>query len=302
MASTPAIESMFQRSFILAFWVALPVAWGCRPLTNPPWATTPPMVSVPVMVTQPPLMVTGPPVAGQPTPVQPATITPVPSPPLPLSATPTLIPQSMLPPGAPGALVPPVSPSLPGWLGGDSISPRLGLPRIANPTPAIANPLSVPVSNDEFAWEQIADVVSDYFPIATERRARRAGNVWSEGFIETAPQGGASIFEPQRRDSVGSFNRWESTFQTTRRHARVRVTPDAAGYTIGVEVQKEIEDMPRPENATAGAATFRNDGSLPRTKSREDTRTRNSGLWVPLGRDIALEQRILGEVQERLKL
>jgi hypothetical protein len=158
------------------------------------------------------------------------------------------------------------------------------------PVGALSNPLYVPVANDELAWEQIADVVSDYFQIASERRARRAGGVWTEGLIETAPQGGATMLEPQRGDSVGEFNRWESTFQTIRRRAAVRVTPDGGGYLVSVEVQKELENLPRPELATAGAATLRFDQSLP---------NRESALWIALGRDPALEQQMLADIQAR---
>ena len=81
------------------------------------------------------------------------------------------------------------------------------------------NPISVPVINDEFAWDQIADVVSDYFKIAREQRARRGSEGFCEGRIDTVPRDSATWFEPHRKDSIGTFNRWESTFQTIRRRA-----------------------------------------------------------------------------------
>jgi hypothetical protein len=167
------------------------------------------------------------------------------------------------------------------------------------PVGALSNPLYVPVANDELAWEQIADVVSDYFQIASERRARRAGGVWTEALIETAPQGGATKLEPQRGDSVGEFNRWESTFQTIRRRAAVRVTPDGGGYLVSVEVQKELENLPRPELATAGAATLRFDQSLPNRETIEVNPAQESALWIALGRDPALEQQMLADIQAR---
>ena len=84
--------------------------------------------------------------------------------------------------------------------------------------------------DDDVAWDQISDVVSDYFRISREQRARRGGDGWTEGLIETVPQDGATLFEPHRRDSVGRFNLLESTFQSIRRRACVRVVPDANGY------------------------------------------------------------------------
>ena len=124
--------------------------------------------------------------------------------------------------------------------------------------------------------------------------------MWTEGRIETAPQDGATWLEPHRHDSVGKFNRWESTFQTIRRRAVVRVIPDAAGYLVEVIVEKELEDLPNPEKATAGAATFRNDGSLPSRRLEQVSRTRSSPRWIQLGRDPALEQRMLAEIHARL--
>jgi hypothetical protein len=164
----------------------------------------------------------------------------------------------------------------------------------------LANPIAVPVVDEELAWDQIVDVVSEYFTVAREQRAARGGEVWSEGRIETAYQTGATWLEPHRNDSVGSFNRWESTFQTIRRRAVIRVIPDAAGYLVEVIVEKELEDLPNPEKATAGSAIFRSDGSLPSRRLEEVSRTRSSPRWLQLGRDPPLEQRMLAEIHARL--
>jgi hypothetical protein len=167
------------------------------------------------------------------------------------------------------------------------------------PMPGPANPIFVPVVDEELAWDQIADVVSDYFTIAREQPARR-GEAWCEGRIETVPLDGATVLEPHRKDSVGWFNRWESTFQSIRRRATVRVIPDANGYLVEVIVEKELEDVPKPEKATAGAATFRMDGSLPSSRLEQVSRTHQSPCWIPLGRDPALEQLMLAEIHARL--
>jgi hypothetical protein len=156
------------------------------------------------------------------------------------------------------------------------------------------------VADEELAWDQIADIVSDYFRIAREHRARRGPDAVVEGRIETVPQVGATWLEPHRPDSVGRFNRWESTFQTIRRRATIRVIPDAAGYLVEVIVEKELEDLPKPEHATAGAATFRNDGALPSRRLEQVSHTQASPRWIPLGRDPPLEQRMLADIHARL--
>jgi hypothetical protein len=210
-----------------------------------------------------------------------------------------------LPSHTPGSIFgPPVAAPMEGPLAdiapGGSVSPQFGLPPGPDAIPPLASSISVPVTNDEWAWDQITDVVSDYFTITAEQRARRGGEAMIEGRIDTAPQDGATWLEPQRDDSVGRFNRWESTFQTIRRRAAIRVVPDGVGYTIEIAVEKELEDLPHPERATAGAATFRNDGSLADDLAEQVSRTRTSPRWISLGRDPPLEQRMLAEIHSRL--
>lgn len=173
-------------------------------------------------------------------------------------------------------------------------------PNFVAPGSGARNPLFVPVTNQDWAWEQIVDVVDDYFRIERENRVQLVGNVLTEGRIDTFPQVGATWLEPHRLDSVGWENRWESTFQTIRRRAVLRVIPQQSGYLIDTVVYKELEDLPRPENATAGAATFRSDNSL-RSRLNEDvSKTQFAPNWIPLGRDPDVEQQILADIQARL--
>ena len=163
-----------------------------------------------------------------------------------------------------------------------------------------ANPLFIPVGNQELAWEQIVDVVDDYFRVERESRVQTVGNVVTEGRIDTFPQVGATWLEPHLPDSDGWDNRWESTLQTIRRRAVLRVIPQQGGYMIDAVVNKELEDLPRPENSTAGASTFRHDNSLPSRLNESVSRTRFSKNWIPLGRDFMIEQLLLAEIRERV--
>ncbi len=101
---------------------------------------------------------------------------------------------------------------------------------------------------------------------------------------------------------MGTFNRWESTFQSIRRHATVRVIPDVNGYLVEVIVEKELEDLPKPEKATAGAAAFSDtlNITLPSDRMEGVSRMRTSHRWISLGRDPALEQRMLADIHARL--
>ena len=270
---------------------------GCTPWSARQLAPAAP----PVVVTEPP----GPYLHASPTLIQPAPgLMPVFPPQSTVVPLPSHAPGSIFGPpleaAPPGALPqPPVSP-LAEIAPGGMVAPQFGLPAGPDVSAGLPNPLAVPVADDDYGWDQLADVVSDYFTIANEERVRRGPEVFAEGRIETAPQGGATWLEPHRGDSVGSFNRWESTFQTIRRRALVRVLPDAAGYNVEVIVEKEIENLPRPEQPTAGAATFRNDNSLPSRRTAGVRVDRTSRQWIPLGRDLALEQRMLADIHARL--
>ncbi len=201
-------------------------------------------------------------------------------------------------------LVDPMQPPVP--MGPAMVAPPAGNAMILQPQAAptagtvSANPIYIPVTNQDWAWEQIVDVVDDYFRIEHESRVQLVGNVVTEGRIDTFPRVGATLAEPHRPDSVGRYNRWESTFQTIRRRGLVRVIPEQGGYLVDLAVYKELEDLPHPENATAGAATFRYDGSLPSRVNDEVSRTRLSDYWIPLGRDVDCEQQMLAEIQARL--
>jgi hypothetical protein len=202
--------------------------------------------------------------------------------------------------GVPGAVVLP-----------DGVSP--GAVVEGGPVVVPQNNVVVPVVNPDFVWDQVVDVVDDDFEIEREDRVKQVGGIMTEGSIDTFPLTGATLLEPWRRDSVGWDERLESTLQSIRRRAFVRVVPDPSGYLVDVTVIKELEDVPRPEKATAGAATFRYDTSLERdTEFATDPyripgdparpngpRTLTAG-WIPLGRDPKLEQKMLAKIKERL--
>jgi len=160
------------------------------------------------------------------------------------------------------------------------------------------NPMLLPIADPQQAWETVVDVVDDYFAIEREEPVRLVGDTPTEGRLDTYPKVAATIFEPWGLDSAGPQARVESTLQSIRRRAAVRVVPAEGGYWVDVAVFKELEDVRRPEFATAGAATFRYDASLTRVVNPVGEQEINAG-WIPQGRDVALEQRILGHLLAR---
>lgn len=160
------------------------------------------------------------------------------------------------------------------------------------------NPMLLPIADQELAWNQVVDVVDDYFQIDREEPVRQIGNTLTEGRLATFPKTGATLLEPWDGDSASPYERLESTLQSIRRYAQVRVIPAGGAHWVEVNVYKELEDLRRPEMATVGAATFRYDDSLTRVTNPVVTQAVHEG-WIPQGRDPALEQRILAELRAR---
>lgn len=159
------------------------------------------------------------------------------------------------------------------------------------------NPASVMIPDHEFAWNQIVDEVDNYFKIKKEERVRLDEGIISEGVLTTYPTSGATVLEPWRTDSTPGFEKWQSTFQTIRRIATVRVIPNGTTYLIDVQVEKEMEDLPKPENAVVGAIRSNVSTRIEEDGDRLNLRRQR---WFSIGRDTSLEQRILANIQGRL--
>ncbi len=162
-------------------------------------------------------------------------------------------------------------------------------------------PLMVNNMNSDFVWDEVVDVVDDYFRVRHEERVRLVGDLLTEGHLSTYPRGASTIFEPWNRDSITPYERWQATLQSMRRQAEVIVLPVEGGFTVDVRVYKELEDVARPESGAvslANSQTLRNDDALIRLTNPVGGQEPTRG-WIGLGRDIALEQVILAGIQAR---
>lgn len=195
-----------------------------------------------------------------------------------------------VPPGAAAAAAPYVP-------GAEPLPP--GAPTYLPGALAPASSVTVPVLDRDLVWNQVVDVLDDYFKVAREQRVRQEGDVLIEGLLETYPSTSPTVFEPWRSDVATLDDRWENTLQSLRRQATLRVIPVAEGFSIEAEVHKELEDVERPEVAGVTAASLRNDNSVERYVTPQSGRRRTLG-WIAQGRDVLLEQRILADIQMRL--
>jgi hypothetical protein len=176
------------------------------------------------------------------------------------------------------------------------LEPDLPIPLMK--TPQYGNPLFVPIANPECVSDMTAEVIGSYFKIAHEEPVQLVGNTLTEGRIETIPEVSPTLLEPWRKDTASYDQRVDNTLQTYRRRAVLRIVPAENGHWIDVAVFLELIDLPKPEHASSGAATFRYDSSFSRVENPVGGEIAPRG-WVPKGRDTILEQTILGHLQYR---
>ncbi len=152
------------------------------------------------------------------------------------------------------------------------------------------NPLIVSLDDFEYVWRQTIEVIDEYFDIAGENRI--------DGKIETYPQISATFLEPWRNDVTDGRDRLENTLQTYRRRAFVTLTRVSGGFSIQVEVHRELEDLPHPVYANTGDAMFRTEMALHREQQVVGPLPVTRG-WIHEGRDWKLESRILNDLNTR---
>ena len=162
-----------------------------------------------------------------------------------------------------------------------------------DPAATVENPVWLPLGAEPEAYgkvfEKILDIVDDYFEISYANRYA--------GHIETFPRIAPGFEQFWKPGSPDAYQRFEATLQTIRHRGFILIEPARDGWVfVNVTIFKELEDLPRPVRATAGAAAFRSDNSVERQFEVIDP-TVFEPSWIPRGRDAQLEQLIL----QRLK-
>jgi hypothetical protein len=157
-------------------------------------------------------------------------------------------------------------------------------PRVAQENPLYLAQGPQPEVYDKI-WQNALDIVDDFFEIAFSDRYA--------GRIETQPTVAPGWEQPWKPGSPSVYSRLLANFQSIRQRAIVQITTaDDGGYYIDVKVLKELEDMPAPVRATAGTASFRMNSTIERQFEVIEQDVYDSN-WIPIGRDLKLEQVIL---------
>ena len=190
-----------------------------------------------------------------------------------------------------------------GGAGGCAGRPLMDNPVFVRPDPAVncPNPVFLALGPPDYAvvFEKVLDVLDDYFEIAYANRY--------DGTIRTHPKIAPGLDQPWKPGSPDGAERFLATLQTIRYRCDVTIQPgdpqpgaQQPGYLVQVIVYKELEDLPRPIRATAGAAAFRSDNTVDRQFEVVDPSV-IEGNWIPKGRELCLEQEILKRIMKNVK-
>jgi hypothetical protein len=159
--------------------------------------------------------------------------------------------------------------------------------RVGTTAQSCPNPVYLPHGPGAYGdvFEHVLNVLSRYCEIAYSNRYD--GRI--EAFPKTAP-GLERLWQPGSPDFA---QRLHATLQSIRYRILVAITPaDDGGFFVDVKVFKELEDLPNPAYALAGGAAFRSDPTVERQFEVIEADVVDSH-WIPLGRDLKLEQVIL---------
>src|SRR5438105_2663862 len=121
---------------------------------------------------------------------------------------------------------------------------------IRKPADGIENPVlvspGVPTAGSyQEVFEKVVDVLDDYFVILS-------ANPY-EGRVVTMPRIAPGYEQVWKGGNPDPRERLQATFQTIRQTAVVEIrTGERGGYLVYVEVVKELEDLPKPNQATIG--------------------------------------------------
>jgi hypothetical protein len=141
-------------------------------------------------------------------------------------------------------------------------------------------------------FESVLDVLDDDFDIVIASRY--------DGRIETGARVAPGFEQPLKPGSPNLYERLLATCQTYRHRCIVLIQPAEGGYVINVTVLKSLEDLANPTREQSGASAFRTDVNIDR-ESEIVNPIVTSAEWIPKGRDIDYEQKILRKIRWKLR-
>jgi hypothetical protein len=191
-----------------------------------------------------------------------------------------------------------------GWVvcllgGGCATAPPLDNPTLAGVrTTAVENPVLVspgiptPAAYQE-VFEKAEAILREYFSDL------QASNPYA-GLIVSQPRIAPGYEQFWKSGNPDPRARLLATFQTIRQTGTIEIRAgDHGGYLVYVTVDRELEDLARPTQATIGVPVFEEEPTVDRRYQlyNLDITSEPAGSWFKVGRDYALEQVILSRIR-----
>ena len=181
---------------------------------------------------------------------------------------------------------------LPGWIG--CLGPRRA-DYVSSTAIAVTerSPSVAEGREGDRLWEAVQDTLRRH-GFRLDRVDRRAG------LVTTMPEASQHFFEFWRRDVATREDFWEATLNPIRRRAEVTVTPGANGAWAQLEVavfKQRFSSPDRQFNSTGAVYQYFGD-TLPSTTGNPRISAVDD-RWLDLGRDGAMEERLLLAIVER---
>jgi hypothetical protein len=141
----------------------------------------------------------------------------------------------------------------------------------------------------EYLWDAALSVLAKH-----DFRADRQDR--ASGVIETLPTTSQHWSEFWRQDVADAYSLVHGWLHTTQRKATVRFVREEGGWRVDVQVDVYRLTTPESQITTASSALQAFSGALPTTEGRTTEDSRSGRRWVHLGRDAALETRLLQRI------
>jgi len=120
----------------------------------------------------------------------------------------------------------------------------------------------------------------------------------AQGVITTLPTTSMQWGEPWRQDVADGYSFVESSLHTIQRKATIRFIhdPGATDWTVQVQVDVYRLNVPESQITTASSAYHAFSGVLPTAEGTAQLRGEAARKWTHLGRDPAMEARLLSRI------
>jgi hypothetical protein len=157
------------------------------------------------------------------------------------------------------------------------------------PNPITLHPEAVGSDAYDLVFNKVYSIITDYFPeIADSNRY--------SGIIETRPRIAPGYEQPWKRSTPDQRERLLATLQSIRHRCIVTIQPAfQGGYTVGVIIYKELEDVRTGPTRQLSLPIFREATTVERQYDVIDPSVIDSN-WIPKGRDTAFEQELLRRI------